>query len=183
MQSVDAWLDGRPIGQRRGGYLPLRTEINQGGDLLVRVDNRDNPLIPPGKPQGELDFMYGSGLVGNATLTLTDPLHLEGEAWIDRRRFGRGTASTWVHCRVRNEGTAPRAFALRQALFDANGREVVNKTRPFTLPPKGEQAFGHLVSIYAPSLWSPRAAQSLPPPHHRRRKRRASWTPRKPASA
>lgn len=75
MQVSSVWLNGNLVGGRRGGYLPvivdLTDKVLRTNDLLVRVDNRDNPLVPPGKPQQQLDFMYGNGLYRNASLTLT----------------------------------------------------------------------------------------------------------------
>src|SRR5579871_1562405 len=66
MQLSDLWLNGAHVATRRGGYLPLIVDLTgklkAHNDLLVRVDNSDNPLIPPGKPQRDLDFMYGCGL-------------------------------------------------------------------------------------------------------------------------
>ena len=66
MQRSDLWLNGKHIATRFGGYLPMVVNLTpflkDRNELLVRLDNRDNPLIPPGKPQQELDFMYGSGI-------------------------------------------------------------------------------------------------------------------------
>ncbi|MCK7539158.1 MAG: hypothetical protein MZV63_53660 [Marinilabiliales bacterium] len=45
-------------------------------EILVRLDNRENPAIPPGKPLAELDFLYYSGLYRNVSLYVTDKLHI-----------------------------------------------------------------------------------------------------------
>jgi len=160
MQSVDAWLSGRPIGHRRGGYLPLRAEIHGGGDLLVRVDNTDNPLIPPGKPQGQLDFMYGAGLVGHARLILTDPLAItdpletDGGVRVEEPRLSKNWASTWVYTGVRNNGSRPRTFVVKQTIFDPNGRRVAVKTIDDILLPGKTEKIAQSLSIPHPQLWS-----------------------------
>lgn len=161
MQSVDVWLNGRPIGSRRGGYLPFRVPIRTGGDLLVRVDNTDNPLIPPGKPQAQLDFMYGNGLIGDATLTstdslyITDPLEKHGGIRIEPPKLNPRWASTWVHTQVRNDGPRSRSFLLRQTVIDPQGRRVAMKVIPAVLGPGQDERFAQSLSIPKPRLWTP----------------------------
>lgn len=161
MQSVDVWLNGRHVASRKGGYLPFTFPVSSGGTLLVRVDNTDNPLIPPGKPQAQLDFMYGNGLIGEATLTSTDPLHItnplerNGGIRIEPPKIGPGSASTWVHTQVRNEGKRTRTFTLRQVALDPQGRRVAMKAIPAILPPGQSERFAQSLSIPKPQLWSP----------------------------
>ncbi len=160
MQSVDAWLNGRPIGHRRGGYLPLRAEIHEGGDLLVRVDNTDNPLIPPGKPQGQMDFMYGAGLIGHATLTLTDPLAItdpledQGGVRVEPPVLGKGWASTWIYTGVINRSTRERKFVVKQTVFDPSGRRSTQKTIDDILLPGKSEKIAQSIAIPHPQLWS-----------------------------
>ena len=76
MQRVDAWLDGEPLGCKMGGFLPMRFEVS-GLDagkhqLVLKVDNSDMPDVPPGKPQGALDFCYFGGLYHNAWFYVAD---------------------------------------------------------------------------------------------------------------
>jgi len=57
MHRVDAWLDGRPLGMRMGGFLPAAfdltgIETEKEHVLVLKADNSDAPDIPPGKPQG-----------------------------------------------------------------------------------------------------------------------------------
>ncbi|RYG42720.1 hypothetical protein EON79_18335, partial [bacterium] len=161
MQSVDVWLDGRPLASRRGGYLPLRAEVRTGGDLLVRVDNSDNPLIPPGKSQRELDFMFGNGLIGSATLEITDPLHItdpleiDGGVRVESPKLGKGWASTWVRTTVRNDGPRERTFVVRQTVYDPQGRRVAMRTMGSRLPSGRAAGMNQKLAIPKPRLWSP----------------------------
>ncbi len=70
MQRVDAWLDGKPLATKLGGFLPVAfdmTGLSAGEHLLVlMLDNTDMKDVPPGKPQGALDFCYFGGLYRNA---------------------------------------------------------------------------------------------------------------------
>lgn len=80
MQVSDLWVNGEHIATRRGGYLPLVANVTgklkQKNDLLIRIDNSDNPLVPPGKPQQDLDFMYGNGLYREAKLRIRNLVHI-----------------------------------------------------------------------------------------------------------
>lgn len=76
MQRVDAWLDGEPLDCKMGGFLPMRFEVS-GLDagkhmLALKVNNSDMPDVPPGKPQGALDFCYFGGLYRNAWFYVAD---------------------------------------------------------------------------------------------------------------
>jgi beta-galactosidase len=74
MQRVDAWLDGEPLDWHEGGFLPvafdLTGKLNPEKEhlLVLRADNSDMADVPPGKPQGALDFCYFGGLYRDAWL-------------------------------------------------------------------------------------------------------------------
>jgi beta-galactosidase len=161
MQSMDLWLNGKHFAVRRGGYLPLRVAVPTGGELLVRVDNTDNPLIPPGKPQAQLDFMYGNGLIDDATLTFTDSLHITdrlekgGGVQVDPIRLDQGMAKTWVHTNVQNESGQNRKIVVRQVVFDAQGLKVATKDIPVWIAPGQRETFAQSISVAKPQLWSP----------------------------
>jgi beta-galactosidase len=161
MQSLDVWLNGRRLAARRGGYLPLRVPVAEGGELLVRVDNRDNALIPPGKPQGQLDFMYGNGLIGHATLETTDTLHVvdpledSGGIRVEPPRLGKGSASTWIHTNVRNDGVRVRRFVVRQTILDDHGQAVATRMIPARLPAGRSERFAQRLTVPHAKLWSP----------------------------
>ncbi len=63
MQVADVWVNGTHRLQHVGGYLPFRVDltrdVERGGPVViaVRLDNRDNPSVPPGKPLAKMDFL------------------------------------------------------------------------------------------------------------------------------
>src|SRR5205823_14752560 len=74
MQVADIWVNGRKVHTNFGGYIPFTIDVtdfvermDEGATnlLVVRLDNRDNPQVPPGKPQDQLDFTYFGGLYRN----------------------------------------------------------------------------------------------------------------------
>ena len=82
MQVADVWVTGRHVLTHRGGYLPFTVDLTAaltepgGAVIAVRLDNTDQPLIPPGKKHDQLDFSYFGGLYRDVRLVVTDPLHL-----------------------------------------------------------------------------------------------------------
>ena len=93
MHRVDAWLDGRPLGVRMGGFLPMAfdlTGIELGKEhlLVLKVDNSDMPDIPPGKDQGALDFCYFGGIYRDAWLHVMHPVHFTSAVHAGRPASG-----------------------------------------------------------------------------------------------
>jgi beta-galactosidase len=72
MQVADVWFNGKHLLTHYGGYLPFTVDLTDlvrygKADNLIalRLDNSDNPDVPPGKPQNLLDFTYLGGLYRN----------------------------------------------------------------------------------------------------------------------
>ena len=107
MQRVDAWLDGKPLGAREGGFLPMAFDLT-GIDtekehlLVLKVDNSDMPDVPPGKPQGALDFCYFGGIYRDAWLHAAHPVHFTSAVHAGRPASG----GLFVHYRDVSEKSA-----------------------------------------------------------------------------
>ncbi|UCE08573.1 MAG: beta-galactosidase, partial [bacterium] len=71
MQIADVWINGNYETTHYGGYLPFTIDITDNifydkkNIISIRLDNRDNPEVPPGKPLKELDFCMYGGLYRN----------------------------------------------------------------------------------------------------------------------
>ncbi len=60
---------------------------------MVKLDNRDNPLIPPGKPLKDLDFNYYIGIYRNAGMVVKDKLFISDAVAANSKAGG----SVFVH--------------------------------------------------------------------------------------
>src|SRR5580658_5930523 len=139
MQVADLWLNGKYLMTHYCGYLPFTLDISkhvQFGDqasniITVRLDNSDNPEVPPGKPQDSLDFVYFGGLYRNVTLEVMDNLHISdpilagkvagGGTFVTFPEVSADNATVQVQTEVENVSAGHRRARVRQELFNADG--------------------------------------------------------------
>jgi beta-galactosidase len=170
MHTATVLLDGRELARHEGGYLPFEVDLTDaladgaGHTLVLRLDNRDNADVPPGKPYAELDFCWYGGLYRGVELRTLPALHLTeavsaGECGIFLRTLAADAASATVAAKVhvRNAGTGVRRFRVQVELL-RDGRIVSS-----VLSGERELAPGAAVHIELeltltkPALWSPAA--------------------------
>lgn len=172
MHTARVFLAGRELARHEGGYLPFEVDLTpalppHGGELLLRLDNRDHPRVPPGKPYAELDFCWYGGLYRDVALRLRPAVHLTdpvaagevagGGVFIRTLAADAATATLHVRAHVRN--TSPLAQALRaHVAFEHAGATVATGvTATVVLPPGGARHLEQEVVLPRPRLWSPDA--------------------------
>lgn len=94
MHETTVYLNGRKIKENFCGYLPFVIDITdyvlfgKENVMAVKVNNEDNPDIPPGRPQQALDFCYFGGIYRNAWLIKKDLIHITDELYEDEKAGG-----------------------------------------------------------------------------------------------
>ncbi|WP_250463364.1 glycoside hydrolase family 2 TIM barrel-domain containing protein [Microbulbifer litoralis] len=167
MNAAGIWLNGEKIGSHLGGYLPFSLDLTdhlQAGDnqLLVRLDNRDNPVTGP-KPMATLDFnMYG-GLYRNVWLRAENPLHItdpvnagevaSGGIFVRYPQVSREAAQIQVQTHLDN-GDGVQSLRVEHRLLD--GDDVVARSEQ-QWSGAGEQTVTdwQTFAVAQPKLWSP----------------------------
>lgn len=82
MQVASVWINGQYITQHHGGYLPFNVPLSpyvhfdSTNEIVIRLDNRDNPNVPPGKSLKTLGFLYWSGIYRQVWLEGRGPVHI-----------------------------------------------------------------------------------------------------------
>lgn len=172
MHTADVYLNGRKLQRHVGGYLPFTVDISrqvkygQENCLLVRLDNRDNPVVPPGKPLKGLDFNFYGGLYRPAQLILTDPLHITdavqanhaagGGLLLHYSNVSPQAATLHVQTELQNDGPQAQFAQVRTSLLTEKGQQVSSATSEASSITPG--AFGRIeqqLSISQPQLWTP----------------------------
>jgi beta-galactosidase len=181
MQLADIWINGRHILQHAGGYTPFVIDLTgylkfgETNEILVRLDNRDNPLIPPGKPLEKLDFCYYGGIYRDVNLVIKKPVHITdpvfanetagGGVFVTYPEVSQSKAIISVKTQVINESETPANIIVVQRLFIINGlfgerktgKEVAKAETKESL--KGCEAKHTIqkIELENPKLWSPDA--------------------------
>lgn len=171
MQVADVWIDGDQLGTHYGGFTPFGWDITgqlQPGResvLAVRLDNTDQPAVPPGKPQAQLDFDYFGGLYRDVWLIGTSPIHVT-EPIIEGRVAGGGVfvttpdvtanaATVNVATDVVNKGTTDASVAVRTVIVDAVGSIVATGDVRQPVAAGATAKFAGVFTVRQPKLWSP----------------------------
>jgi beta-galactosidase len=171
MNVSEVWVNGKKMTRHMGGYLPFVIELNGVArfdtinTVLVRLDNRDNPITGP-KPLNILDFnMYG-GLYRNAHLIVKEKIHLSnpvqagviagGGVFFSTILANKWQASFEIRSHVQNETNQSAKIIIKHQLLDKSGKVVATLQLPETYV-EGQNAAEVIVkdSISAPQLWSP----------------------------
>lgn len=171
MQVADVWLNGEHLVTHYGGYLPFTIDISkavragQGNTLVVRLDNSDNPQVPPGKRQSELDFCYFGGLYRSVDLEVLNPLHITDSILADRVGGG-GIFITYpivsgeqsivqVQTEIANDSQAGRKCTIEQTLVGQDGRVEATVSETASLGPGAICAITQKLKVDRARLWHP----------------------------
>jgi beta-galactosidase len=181
MHLADVWINGQHVTQHAGGYTPFVIDTTtlfkpgQSNEILVRLDNRNNPLIPPGKPLEKLDFCYYGGLYRNVNLILKNKIHLThpiltnqvagGGVFVTYEKETPAEAIIHIQSQIKNETAAKTPIQIRQHLVQIDGlfgnrktgKEVATATTTLSLNPNEAQTAQQTITLAQPRLWSPDA--------------------------
>ncbi len=172
MQVADVWFNGKRVLTHYGGYLPFTvdlTDMVQYGKadnlLALRLDNSDNPDVPPGKPQNQLDFTYLGGLYRNVWMYVTDKLHVTdavcankvagGGVFVTYPRVTAEAATVDVKVEVKNEDGTASNCTVKNSLVDSQGRQVAQFSRTASIQPGADGVFSGSFDVSKPQLWHP----------------------------
>lgn len=181
MHLADVWVNGRHVMQHAGGYLPFVADLKHSlkwgkeNEVLVRLDNRDNGLIPPGKPLSALDFCYYGGLYRDVNLIVKSRQHIThpvmagqvagGGIFVRYPLVGEDMARVSVACEVKNTAEHPVEVQVRHTLYELEGvfgprkkgRKKKESEGPLKLDAGKSGTLEVVMTVQEPRLWSPEA--------------------------
>ncbi len=172
MQVAEVYLNGKSIYRHAGGYLPFYVDISdvarfgERNILLVKLNNEDNPAVPPGKPLSDLDFNIFSGIYRNVYLIKKNKLHISdpiaagrvagGGILLNYRSVTKESATLMVQTEVKNEHNMPQEARLRTVLLDRQGKRLAeNVSEIQTVADGAYGTFKQYIEIASPELWTP----------------------------
>jgi beta-galactosidase len=170
MNDADVYVNGKHLSKHIGGYLPFDVYISKVAKLgenciLVKLNNQDNPQIPPGKPIKDLDFNFYGGIYRNvwfvekSGIDITDAVnvnHVAGGGIMVHYEDVKATSAKVV---VKTEVTTDQLPAnprVKVILTDLDGK-IVAQTFSERQMIKGDDfgVFDQSIKITNPKLWSP----------------------------
>ena len=171
MNVASVALNGRIVGSHLGGYLPFTIDLGPhlrlgaSNRIVIRLDNRDNPITGP-KPLKQLDFNTYGGLYRGVRLIVKPPVHLSDEMLADRIAGGGlfvtfpeadpARATVEIGADVRNAGSTSAAADVTHLLYDGR-REVGRVHARLTVPAGATERSLQQLAVAKPSLWSPQS--------------------------
>ncbi len=176
MHLADVWVNGQPLIQHSGGYTPFVVDVtgmlhaDRGNEILVRLDNRNNPLIPPGKPLETLDFCYYGGLYRDVNLIVKHPVHIThpimanevagGGIFVTYPYVSKQEAEIKVKTQVSNKVGTQRHLTIRHTLYEwskkkGRGKKVALVESPLVLAAGTTQHHTQQFTVNNPKLWYP----------------------------
>lgn len=178
MHLADVWVNGQHVMQHAGGYDPFVIDLttllrkDKVNEVLVRLDNRNNPLIPPGKPVEKLDFCYYGGIYRNVNLIqkpkdvfISHPIMANevagGGVFITYPKVSEEFAEVSVKTHVVNESSSNKELKIKQSLIELNGlygkyskgKTVATHSEKLQLNGGESKHQNQLMSLNNPRLW------------------------------
>jgi beta-galactosidase len=173
MNVADVWVNGKKAAHHMGGYLPFVVDLSDllsfdsTNTILVRLDNRDNPITGP-KPLSILDFnMYG-GLYRSVSLIVKEKIHLSnpvqanviagGGVFFSTLYADKQRASFTIKSHIKNESDKPARIKVAHQLLDESGKVMASLESPMrSLDSKQDTELVLSGEVDSPRLWSPSA--------------------------
>jgi len=169
MQVTEVWFNGNYKQQHLGGYLPFIVDISddakygRANTLVLMLNNKANPAVPPGKPVENLDFIYYSGIYRNAWLLVKNAVHIseanderlqEGGIFVSYKNVSHKKAAILIQTNIENSHGKESAFELTQSLT-YNNKAAATATASCRIGKNTNKSFAQELTIENPLLWHP----------------------------
>lgn len=170
MMVAEVWVNGKLKIKHLGGYLPFTIDItedlfnNEFNEVIVRLDNRDNPITGP-KPLEILDFNTYGGLYRDVHLIeknsvyITDPMAegipASGGIFVRFPQADSNIAKIKVSTHIRNSGIKKNKLKIIHELWWKDMLISIERQQSIGVPAGEAINVDALVEIDNPHLWSP----------------------------
>jgi beta-galactosidase len=177
-QAAEVYLNGVKLeGKSENGFIPFGYDLTAGikfgeeNDITVMTDNAF-PYYHIGEDGSKNELSWADshwhpnsgGLYRNATLYVTEPLHvtlplysfLETQGtYVYTKNETKNTADVVMEAEIANEDAAAKTFTYVAEVLDAEGKPVLTVTSdPLTLAPGAKQVFSLTSTLQNPKRWS-----------------------------
>ena len=172
MQIAELWLNGKKLTTHYGGYLPFYLELtdmlyfDRENVIAVKLNNEDNPQVPPGKPMEGLDFNWYSGLYRNVRLIVKDKIHITspievgiiagGGVFVQTMKADSREGRIKIRTDVLNQSKYEVPLKIKTTVYDTSGTEISSTVSESQKAGAAKSiSFETLETIENAALWSP----------------------------
>jgi beta-galactosidase len=171
MNIAEVWVNGTKLIKHQGGYLPFVvdftevTKFNQTNNVVVKLNNKDNPITGP-KPLEKLDFNTYGGIYRNVWLItknklyITDPIlenkTASGGVFVTYPKVSDNKATINIKTHIRNENDKSASFLVRNTLLKNNSIILSEETENYSLKFNADKQIIANIEVENPNLWSPK---------------------------
>ncbi|AUP78513.1 glycoside hydrolase family 2 protein [Flavivirga eckloniae] len=171
MGKCKIWLNGEKITEHYGGYLPFEADLtdklkaDEDNVLAVWVDNSDDPMYPPGKPQTELDFSYFGGVYRDVWMVVKNKIYITNPNAVNKVAGGgvfthvesvsETQAKVLVMVDIQNDLRKKATVTATLNLRDPNGKIVAGYDKMVSLSAGKSKQIKNTFNITKPKLWAP----------------------------
>jgi beta-galactosidase len=172
MHEADVYLNGKHIYKHLGGFLPFYIDISddvlfgKSNCILVKLNNQDNPDIPPAKPIKDLDYNYYGGIYRDAWLIIKNKIYINDAVQAGHENGGGillydeevsdKQAKLIVKTEVDNDFNQQKTVSVKINLKDKTGKTVATSLAgKQLLKPNSFGSFTQNLTVNSPKLWSP----------------------------
>lgn len=170
MNDADVFVNGKHLAKHIGGYLPFGVDVSRvlklgENCILVKLQNVDNPHIPPGKPIKDLDFNYYGGIYRNVWLVEKSGIDITNAVDVDHVAGGgvtvhyehvsaqNGTIVVSTEVGVKELQASPN---VKLTLTDSEGHNIAEAVlKSEVVKANGFVVFQQNLKVVNPKLWSP----------------------------
>jgi beta-galactosidase len=174
MNQTEVWLNGEKIATHLGGYLPFSIDLTEKllwdtpNELILRLDNRDNPVTGP-KPLQDLDFNTYGGIYRHVYLQVDNDLHISdavaanktanGGIFVRYAAVSAAEAVVNVQTHLVNESAHSKQFQLVHQLLQGDQLVLEHSSSEQTINANSDIENSAEFMLKNPQLWSPKTPQ------------------------
>ncbi|MCU4155860.1 hypothetical protein J1N10_07710 [Carboxylicivirga sp. A043] len=162
-QSTRLWLNKQLVGEHHGGYTGFVFELSdyirtgEDNELMIEVDNRHNPDIPP----LEADFNFYGGVYRDVSLIVSNSVHFDlaseaaGNFLIQTPEVTADKAEFQVESVLVNGSKSKRGVQIKLNIFNPQGEILKTLSQERKLSAGSQNSIRFSDFIQNPALWSP----------------------------
>ena len=166
-QVADVYVNGAFVGEHAGGYtafaFDITSEVKLGGKddanlIAVKVDNSQNPFVPP----LAVGYALYGGIYRDVWVVATNPVHLDvtdaasSGVTITTPHVSRESGDVAIAGSVVNSSAEPAELRIVSTIADRSGATVGEASSTVAVPGGAHATFAQTVApIRNPHLWSP----------------------------